>query len=227
MARILLYLPMEDKDERLLLEKLTTSTRATLKGTLVIGIIQGGLAGAAFKVAGIPNAVFWGAVMAVLSLVPNIGSALVWLPASVVLMLQGEYIQGTGLLLFCSLVVGSVDNFLRPVLVGKETEVHELMIFLSTLGGLALFGFIGLILGPVIAAVFTALWEMYGIAFKDVLPSPDGISPGPVKPGAVIDLESESCGVANGAENEDEPDPDHNAASGANDSMEKEKDYPS
>ena len=170
MTKILYYLPLEDHNERLLLERFTSVTRATLKGTLVVGIVQGCLAGLAFQVAGIPSAIFWGTVMAVLSIIPGIGSALIWVPASLILLSGGHYAAGVGLAGFCALVVGSVDNFLRPVLVGKDTKMHELMIFFSTLGGLALFGFIGIIVGPVIAALFITLWEMYGEAFRDVLP---------------------------------------------------------
>lgn len=173
LAKILYYLPLEDKDEQLLLGKFTSITRAILKGTIVVGIVQGTLAGIAFWIAGIPNAIFWGAIMAALSIVPNIGSALVWLPASLILLAGGNYVQGLGLAVFCGLVVGGVDNFLRPILVGKDTKIHELMIFLSTLGGLALFGFIGIIVGPVIATLFITIWEIYGVAFKEVLPPVD------------------------------------------------------
>jgi predicted PurR-regulated permease PerM len=170
MNKILYYLPLEDHNERLLLEKFTSVTRATLKGTLVVGLVQGGLAGLAFQVVGIPSSLFWGTVMAVLSIIPGIGSALIWGPAALILISGGHYAAGIGLAVFCTLVVGSVDNFLRPMLVGKDTRMHELMIFFSTLGGLALFGFIGIIVGPVIAALFITLWEMYGEAFREVLP---------------------------------------------------------
>ena len=168
---ILYYLPLEDHVERRLLTKFTLVTQAMIKGTLLIGLLQGTLAGIAFAVAGVPHAVFWGTVMVVLSIVPGIGSAVVWVPASVILIVQGHVLAGSGLLLFCALVVGSIDNVLRPILVGKDTNMHELMIFFGTLGGIFTFGMSGLLIGPLIASLFLTLWEIYGVAFKDMLPA--------------------------------------------------------
>jgi predicted PurR-regulated permease PerM len=167
---ILYYLPLEDRVERRLLTKFTLVTQAMLKGTFLIGLLQGALAGIAFAVAGVPHAVFWGTVMAVLSIVPGIGSAVVWVPASIILVVQGNVFAGLGLLAFCALVVGSIDNLLRPILVGKDTNMHELMIFFGTLGGLFTFGMSGILIGPVIASLFLTIWEIYGEAFRDVLP---------------------------------------------------------
>ena len=167
---VLYYLPLRDRDERLMLNKFTQVTQAMVTGTLLIGVLQGTLAGIAFAIAGVPNAVFWGTVMAVLSIIPGIGSALVWVPASVVLLAHGSIVAGVGLFAFCALVVGSVDNVLRPILVGKHTDMHELMIFFGTLGGLFMFGMAGLLIGPVIAALFITIWEIYGEAFRDILP---------------------------------------------------------
>lgn len=170
LEKVLFYLPLEETDERRLLDKFTSVTRATLKGTIVIGILQGGLAGLAFAVVGIKGAVFWGAIMAVLSIVPGIGTALVWVPAAIVLAAGGHLIKAAGLATFCAVVVGSVDNFVRPLLVGRDTQMHELLILLGTLGGILMFGVVGFIIGPIIAALFTAIWEIYGVVFGDVLP---------------------------------------------------------
>lgn len=170
LKKILYYLPLENKDEQRMLDKFTSVTRATLKGVAVIGILQGGLAGLAFFAVGIPSAVFWGTIMTLLSVIPGIGSALVWVPAAIVLAVAGNYIKAAGLMLFCGIVVGSLDNFLRPRLVGKDTEMHELLIFFGTLGGIAMFGVIGFIIGPILAALFVTVWEIYGVAFQDVLP---------------------------------------------------------
>lgn len=170
LEKILFYLPLEDADERRMLNRFTSVSRATLKGTAVIGVLQGGLAGAAFAVVGIPSAVFWGTVMTVLSIIPGIGTALVWGPAAVVLAAQGHWGLALGLALFCGVVVGSIDNLLRPRLVGKDTEMHDLLILFSTLGGIAFFGFIGFVIGPIIAALFVTIWEIYGVVFKEVLP---------------------------------------------------------
>ncbi len=168
--KILYYLPLEDKEEQLLLYKFTSVSRATIKGTLVIGIIQGGLAGLAFAVVGIKSAVFWGTIMTVLSVIPVVGASLVWIPATIVLIVGGSVAEGIGLALFCAIVVGSADNVLRPMMVGKDTQMHELLIFLGTLGGLAMVGIMGFVVGPIIAALFVTLWEIYGKVFKEMLP---------------------------------------------------------
>lgn len=168
--KILYYLPLNSDDESLMLNKFTSVTRATLKGSLVIGMMQGGLAGIAFAVVGIDNAVFWGALMGLLSTIPSIGSALVWFPAAVILVMQGSVAAGLGLMAFCGLIVGSLDNVLRPILVGKDTKMHELMIFFGTLGGIMMFGIAGIFIGPLIASLFVTIWELYGIAFADYLP---------------------------------------------------------
>lgn len=173
--RILYYLPLKTSDERLMLEKFTSVTRATVKGSLLIGLLQGSLAGIAFAVAGIDNSVFWGTVMAVLSVIPNVGAALVWIPAVVILIAQGSVFTGVMLGLFCGLVVGSLDNVLRPILVGKDTKMHELMIFFSTLGGIFMFGLAGLFIGPLIASLLISIWEIYGVEFADVLPEVDSM----------------------------------------------------
>ncbi|MGD9182805.1 MAG: AI-2E family transporter [Desulfobacterales bacterium] len=169
--KILYYLPLEDEDERRMLDKFTSVTRATLKGTAVIGLLQGVLAGAAFAVVGIHSAVFWGAIMAVLSFIPGIGSALVWGPAVIILAATGHFAKAIGLGVFCAAVVGSIDNLLRPILVGRDTQMHELMILFGTLGGIIMFGVVGVIIGPIIAALFVTVWDIYALAFKDVLPA--------------------------------------------------------
>ena len=128
------------------------------------------MAGAAFAVVGIPSAVFWGTIMAVLSIIPGIGTALVWGPAVIILAASGNYLKAAGLGIFCALAVGSIDNLLRPILVGKDTQMHELMIFFGTLGGIIMFGVVGMIIGPIVAALFITVWEIYGVAFKDLLP---------------------------------------------------------
>lgn len=168
--RILYYLPLESSNEERLLDRFTSVTRATLKGTAVIGLMQGCLAGMAFAAVGIDASVFWGTVMTALSIIPAFGSALVWVPAAIILAVGGSYLKAIGLALFCGLVVGSLDNLLRPRLVGKDTQMHELMIFFGTLGGIAMFGLIGFIIGPIIAALFVTIWDIYGEVFREFLP---------------------------------------------------------
>ena len=168
--KILYYLPLDPEDEEQMVEKFVSVSRATIKGTLVIGILQGGLAGAAFAVVGIQGAAFWGTVMAVLSIIPGVGTALVWVPAVIYLYAGGHFAAATGLLIWCAAIVGTVDNVLRPWLVGKDTKMPDLLILLGTLGGLVLFGATGILIGPVIAALFVTVWEIYGVAFKEYLP---------------------------------------------------------
>jgi predicted PurR-regulated permease PerM len=171
---ILYYLPLEDDEERKLLDKFRSVTRATLKGTAVIGLLQGGLAGLAFAVVGIPSAIFWGTLMVVLSIIPGVGTTLIWAPAAVILIAGGHLAKGIGLAVFCAVVVGSIDNLIRPALVGKDTQMPDLMIFLSTLGGIIMFGALGLIIGPIIGALFITVWEMYGTVFGQWLPAGRG-----------------------------------------------------
>ena len=162
LARLRAYLPLDDADAERLLDRFVTVTRAILRGTLVIGILQGTLAGAAFAVAGIDGAVFWGSVMTVLSILPAIGTALVWIPAAVLLFLDGRVLAAVLLAIWCGAVVGSIDNILRPRLVGRDTKMHELLVFFGTVGGISLFGVVGLLLGPIVAALFVTVWEIWG-----------------------------------------------------------------
>jgi predicted PurR-regulated permease PerM len=169
------YLPLEDADKERMLDKFTSVTRATLKGTLFIGVTQGVLTGLAFWAVGIDGAIFWTTVMIALSVIPGVGGALVWVPAVILLLAQGAIAKGLGLAVFCALVVGSIDNVLRPRLVGRDTKMHDLMILFSTLGGLMLFGVSGFIVGPILAALFITVWEMFGVAFREEI----GVREGP------------------------------------------------
>jgi predicted PurR-regulated permease PerM len=169
LRRALALLPLPDRDTDLLVGKFVSVGRATLKGTFVVGLVQGGLAGLGFAVVGIPGATFWGTVMVVLSVIPGIGTALVWLPAVIYLFATGRTAAAIGLAVWCAIVVGTVDNFLRPKLVGADTRMPDLLILLSTFGGLSMFGAVGLVLGPIIAALFIAVWQIYGTAFGDIL----------------------------------------------------------
>jgi predicted PurR-regulated permease PerM len=170
LERIFYYTPLNDKDETRMLTQLASITRATVKGTLVIGIIQGALAGVAFWVAGIGGAALWGTIMTILSIIPGIGAPLVWVPVVIVLFVNGQYLTATLLLVWCGAVVGTVDNFLRPVLVGRDAKMPDLLILIGTLGGLFLFGPIGFIVGPIICGLFLTVWDIYGATFKEVLP---------------------------------------------------------
>lgn len=175
---ILGYLPLKPRDAAQMKERFVSITRATVKGTIVIGIIQGVLSGIAFWAVGIPDVLFWTAMMIVLSILPLIGSALVWVPACLFLAIAGHMGRALLLALFCSLIVGSVDNLLRPRLVGQDTKMHDLLILFSTLSGIVVFGPLGFIIGPILAGVFLTAWQLFGVAYHDVLEEPStGESP--------------------------------------------------
>lgn len=171
LSRILYYTPLDEEQERKLIGRFVSVTRATIKGSILVGLIQGGLAGAAFFVLKLPGAAFWSTVMAILSVIPVLGSGIIWAPAAVILMSTGRLAAGIGLAVWGFVVVSTVDNFLRPRFVGRDTKMHDLLVLLSTFGGLAMFGVVGFIIGPIIAALFVTAWGLYGVAFREVLPA--------------------------------------------------------
>jgi predicted PurR-regulated permease PerM len=170
LRRILYYVPLAPEQEAQLLERFVSVTRATLKGSLLIGAIQGALGGVAFWVAGVPGPAFWGTVMVVLAIIPAVGTALVWIPAVISLFVAGRAGPAIALLAWCVLVVSTVDNFLRPRLIGRDARMSDLLILLSTLGGIAVVGAVGFIVGPIVAALFVTVWDLYGATFRSSLP---------------------------------------------------------
>jgi predicted PurR-regulated permease PerM len=154
-------LPLGDARERQLFRKFADAARATVKGTLVIAAIQGAIGGVLFAVVGIEAAVFWAVIMAILSLLPAVGPALVWGPAAVIQFATGGVWQGILLVVGGTLVIGLIDNLLRPVLVGRGIRMPDFLILLATLGGLSVFGLAGFVLGPIVAALFLVMWEMF------------------------------------------------------------------
>lgn len=153
--------PMQRQHTDFLLSKFATVVRATVKGTVVVALVQGLLGGVAFAFLGIHGAVLWGVVMSVLSLLPAIGAALVWAPVAIYLIATGSMIEGLGLAAWGAGVMGMVDNLLRPILVGKETKLPDYLVLLSTIGGLSIFGVNGFLIGPAIAALFVATWALF------------------------------------------------------------------
>ena len=168
--KMLYYLPLPPEDETRMVDRFMSVSRATIKGTIIIGAIQGALGGIAFAVVGIKGAAVWGTVMALLSAIPGLGHAFVWVPVVIYLAATRQWGAFIGLSVWCAGVVGSVDNFVRPWLVGKDTQLPDLIILVSTLGGLLLFGPLGFIIGPIVAALFVTVWDLYGAAFEDLLP---------------------------------------------------------
>lgn len=175
--RMLSYVPLPAEDKARLVDRFLSVARATLKGTLVVGLVQALLTGVALAVAGIKAAAFWATIVFVLSVLPGVGAPLVWVPAVIYLAVRGHVTAAIALAVWCAAVVGTIDNVLRPRLVGGDTRMPDLLILVSTLGGLTLFGAAGLIVGPIVAALFITVWEIYGAAFRDVLhdePDPAG-----------------------------------------------------
>jgi predicted PurR-regulated permease PerM len=156
--------------KRIQMHDITTRTRdviaATIYGVLVIALIQGSLGTLIFWILGLPSPLLWGVVMFFLSMIPMAGAFLVWVPAAIFLAVTGSYIQAIILVVWGVLVIGSIDNFLSPRLVGRRARLHELLIFFAVLGGLEVFGVLGLILGPVIVAVTLALIEMLRQSYR-------------------------------------------------------------
>lgn len=155
-------IPLAPTHKQQLWEKFTTVVRATVKGNLLVAAIQGALGGLAFWFLGIGGALLWAVVMAALSLLPAIGAAMVWLPVAVYLLLTDATWQGLSLMAYGVLVIGLVDNLLRPILVGKDTLMPDYVVMITTVGGMAVFGINGFVLGPLIAAMFIAVWHIFG-----------------------------------------------------------------
>ncbi len=154
-------LPLGDAREQLLFAKFAEVARATVKGNLVVAVTQGTLGGIIFWILDIRGPLLWGVVMTLLSLIPVVGAGLIWAPVAIYLFAIGDWIQGTVLVVFGVGVIGLVDNFLRPVLVGRDTKLPDYIVLLSTLGGFALFGMNGFVVGPLVAALFVAFWEIF------------------------------------------------------------------
>ena len=152
-------LPLGDKQEWKLIRRFANVARATVRGSLVVAMVQGALGGILFWAVGIQGAVIWAVIMTILSLLP-VGSGLIWGPAAIILMIQGDFVRGFIVLSVGAVVIGMVDNLLRPILVGRGAKMPDYLILLSTLGGLAWFGISGFVIGPVISAFFISCWQM-------------------------------------------------------------------
>jgi len=153
--------PLSNFHTDYILRKFATVVKATVKGNVIIAIIQGSIGGITFWFLGIEAALLWGVLMAVLSLLPAIGSFLVWAPVAIYLLLTGDYLRGAILLAIGVFVISLIDNLLRPPLVGKDTRLPDYVVLVSTLGGISLFGINGFVIGPLIAALFFAVWSLF------------------------------------------------------------------
>ncbi len=153
-----------------MLGKFVSVGKAMLKGTFVIALLQGTLIGLTLALLGIQGALFWGTLAVVGAMIPGVGTAFVWIPAAIYLFATHHTGRGLVLVVIGAGVVGTLDNFLRPRLVGRDTQMHDLLIFFGTLGGLFLFGLAGLLVGPILMALFVTIWDIYGEVFRDSLP---------------------------------------------------------
>ncbi len=154
-------IPLHREHKRQLFSKFTTVIRATVKGNIVVAAAQGTLGGAMFWFLDIQGALLWGVLMAVMSLLPAIGAGLIWAPVAIYFLITGAIWQGVTLIIYGILVIGLVDNILRPILVGKDTQMPDYVVLISTLGGISIFGLNGFVIGPVIAALFIATWDLF------------------------------------------------------------------
>lgn len=159
--KVRLAVPLQEQQKRRLQLKFNRVVRATVKGNLLVAITQGALGGLIFWFLDIPSVLLWAVLMAFLSLLPAVGAGIVWAPVAVFFLLTGAIWQGVVLGLFGIFVIGLVDNLLRPLLVGKDTKMPDYMILISTLGGLAIFGLNGFVIGPLIAALFMSSWDIF------------------------------------------------------------------
>ncbi|HRL20418.1 AI-2E family transporter [Alcaligenes sp. SDU_A2] len=159
-------IPLSEDHKTHLFRKFTTVVRATVKGNIAVAATQGALGGVMFWFLGIQGALFWGVLMALLSLLPAVGASLIWAPVAIYFFVSGSYFEGTVLTAFGIFVIGLVDNLLRPLLVGKDTKIPDYIILISTLGGLSIFGLNGFVIGPLIAAMFIACWDLFPSAIR-------------------------------------------------------------
>lgn len=153
--------PLRANQREALLHRFVVVIRATVKGSLVVAIVQGLIGGVVFWALAIPGALLWGVLMGVFSLLPAVGAAIVWGPVALYLLATGAIWQAVVLVVCGAVIIGSVDNVLRPILVGRDTRMPDYVVLISTLGGLELFGFNGIVIGPVIAALFLATWNIF------------------------------------------------------------------
>ena len=165
--RIRNAIPLRQEQQRALASRFAIVIRATVKGNLVVALIQGALGGLIFWLLDIHAPVLWGALMTVLSLLPAVGAAIVWLPVAVYFLVTGATWKGILLAAYGALVIGLVDNILRPILVGKDTKLPDYVVLISTLGGIAVFGINGFVLGPLIAAIFVTVWDISSASRSD------------------------------------------------------------
>ncbi len=174
--------PLTPQHQRELIDKFTTVIRATVKGNVLVATLQGALGGLAFWFLDVSGVLLWTVLMAFMSLLPAVGAAIVWLPVALYFLGTGALWQGLALVAWGVVVIGLVDNLLRPILVGKDTRLPDYVVLITTLGGLAVFGLNGFVLGPVIAAMFISVWHIVMLGRRPGAPAVP-VVPNPALPG--------------------------------------------
>jgi len=158
--------PLNDEYKTRLIEDIDKVTRGVINGQVLTAVIQGIVGGLGFFIFGVPNPIFWGFIMVILAIIPLLGTAMIWVPAGIIELMSGNYVSGVGILLFGAIIVGNLDNLLRPRLISGKTKVHPVVILIGFLGGLKLMGIIGFIVGPVILAILLTLIRFYNRDLK-------------------------------------------------------------
>lgn len=183
--RVMYLSPLNKRYEQMFVDRLISVARATLRGSLIVGLVQGTLGALTLLAVGAKAPLLWGVVMMFTAMIPMLGTWIVLYPNAIVLFSQGHVVGGTVIVLMTMLVITNVDNVIRPRLVGKQARMHDLLVFFSTLGGIATYGIFGFIVGPIIAALLMALLEIYALEFKHQLDFShgDGNEDGPMDTG--------------------------------------------
>lgn len=169
LKKILELSPLDNKSDRLIYKRFTSVIKAALKGSLLVSIIQGVIAGIIFWIAGVSSPLFWGLVMVMLAVLPAVGPGLLAFPAGVILIITGQVWQGIFVLVFGVVFISIIDDLLRSYLVGKDSQIHPLLIFISIIGGLLIFGPTGFVIGPVVTSIMLTLWSMYEKQYRKEL----------------------------------------------------------
>lgn len=169
LKRLMHLSPLGEKYEVMLYDHFTSTTRATLKSTFIVGTIQGTLGGLIFWVTGVQGALVWAVIMIMFSIIPAFGSFVVWLPVGIIMLALGNVWEGITILAFGTFVISIIDNLLRPLLIGKDIQMHELLVLFSTLGGIFIFGISGFVIGPVLASLYLATMSIYDHYYKHEL----------------------------------------------------------
>ncbi|PIR86347.1 AI-2E family transporter [Candidatus Kaiserbacteria bacterium CG10_big_fil_rev_8_21_14_0_10_43_70] len=165
-AYLMKIFPLGDEKEKMIFFSFTSTTRAIIKGTVIVSLVQGLLGAILFSIAGVPSPILWGTLMAILALIPAIGPGLVWVPVGIILLLSGDVFGAVIVLAGGATLISLSDNILRPILIGRDTEMPDALILLSILGGLATFGLAGIVIGPVIAALFVSIWNLFAHEYE-------------------------------------------------------------